>query len=357
MQEVKFKFYNVEKCGYYHYGEKEVAFSSLSDTLVKLAAWAGDGREFINTETYEAAPDEDILRTLFCGFAVDSHSQDAVLVLWNETNNDDGKIYGINPMEKPGSNKMLSAEFESETIPGFPSYFWFIPAKKLCASIKFDHSRIGKTNLDHYIRGYLQFKSPYKLLVGDDKVVAYAQDGKSSDSQGRTKPYFLLSELKQLDLEAELLENFDKITKIIQTQKLQYQLPNDKTFLEIFWDKIDKLVSDDDETGDDLGLTTVRQVTQELSFKPTKKCIEKVLKSYQDQTMSPSVSRIGFGYGDGTRIMLNGTNVSFKEVLDISYNQNTIISARKLLSLLTTKKIELLKNLDTPSFTKETGSS
>lgn len=357
MQEVKFKFYNIEKCGYYKHGEKDPAFSGVPDLLAKLAAWAGDGRQFINTETYEASPDDDILRTLFCGYAVDSNSQDAVLVLWNEAGNDDGKIYGIDPMDKPGNNQMLSADFESETIPGFPSYFWFVPSRNLCASVKFEHSRLGKVNLDHYLRGYLQWKSPYKVTTEGAKIVAYAKDGKSLEWQDKIKPYFVLSELKQLDLEAELLENFGKITKVIQTQKLQYQLPQDKKILETFWDKIDKWVSPADGAADQLGLTTVKQVTQELSFKPTKKCIEKVVKSYQDQTMSPSISRIGFGYGDGTRIMLTGKNVSFKDELDISYKQNTIIPAAKLLALLVRRKIELLSNLEAPSFTKETESS
>ena len=60
MLEAKVKFFDIKKCGYYLRGNDSPVVSNLIDSLQKLALWARDGREFVNTSTYEADHDNDI---------------------------------------------------------------------------------------------------------------------------------------------------------------------------------------------------------------------------------------------------------------------------------------------------------
>lgn len=349
MLSTKFKFFDVNKCGYYTYRSKSPKFGGLIDTLSKLATWAGDGREFINTATYEPSPEDNKLRTLYCDCVSDSNSKDTVLVLWNEVTNHGGTIYGIEPMQKPGTTEMLHTEFSKEAIPGFPSYFWFIPSRNLVASVKFEHSTIGKGNLDDYILGFMQWKTPYQVNA-KEKIIGHAVDGKSLDPNDHAIPRFIIKPRKQLDLETELLTNISRITKIIKTQKLNYQLPKDKKFLELFFDGFN--IRRDNET---LDLHTAVQDTQELLFRPTEDQLKRIIHSFNESNFEPSIKKIAFGYSDGTRITLNGTSASFSSDIAVTYKENTIITASKLLSALNASKLNILANLDSPNFTKDIG--
>jgi len=78
----------------------------------------------VNTTTYQANTDYDIFNTYFCSWKKNPTNKDSVLILWNEVPNDNGKIYGMKPSEKPGTTTMLYTDFGStEAIPGLPSYF------------------------------------------------------------------------------------------------------------------------------------------------------------------------------------------------------------------------------------------
>lgn len=155
MLEAKIKFFDIKKCGFYLRGNPESEFSGLSDILQKLNSWATNGREFVNTTTYESNPDNDLLNTYFCNWHRNEINDDSILILWNEIMNDNGVLYGINPMDRPGATDMLTTGFgDTPAIPGFPSYFWFIPERNVFASIKFSHSIQGKKNLDFFFEWF-----------------------------------------------------------------------------------------------------------------------------------------------------------------------------------------------------------
>ena len=233
MLEAKIKFFDIKRFGYYMRGENASSLGNVSDILQRLNAWANDGRAFSNTTTYEPDPDNDILSTYFCGWSQNPTTQDSLLVLWNQTPNDDGVIYGMNPQSPPGETSMLTTDFgDTPAIPGAPSYIWFVPGKNVFATIRFTHSVQGKVNLDHYLNGYLQNKSAYRVEDADGKVIGYSQNGRATENSARLHPKFEAYGRKQEELEAELLVNINKITKIVKRETLLYTIADDRSVFE-----------------------------------------------------------------------------------------------------------------------------
>ena len=186
MVEAKIKFFDIKKCGYFLRGQNQAEFSGISDILVQLNNWASDGREFVNTTCYEPDPDNDIRNTYFCDWHRNAINDDSVLILWNEVANDNGVIYGMQPTQLPGATEMLTTGFgNTPAIPGFPSYFWFVPNESVFATIRFNHSVQGKKNLDYYLNGFLENKAPYRILDEEETVVGFSPTGLPTEQSSK----------------------------------------------------------------------------------------------------------------------------------------------------------------------------
>lgn len=59
------KFFDVKKCGYYLRGAVDPLFGGINQSLIQIDSWATDGRDFVNTTTYETQPDNDLLIPIF----------------------------------------------------------------------------------------------------------------------------------------------------------------------------------------------------------------------------------------------------------------------------------------------------
>lgn len=342
MLEAKVKFFDIKKCGFYLRGSDQTHFSNLNDILQKLSLWAGDGREFVNTTTYEADPDNDLRNTYFCNWHLNQVNGDSILILWNEVPNDNGVIYGMNPMDMPGSTSMLTTGFgNTPAIPGFPSYFWFVPERNVFATLRFTHSIQGKKNLDHYMNGYLANKSPYRVVNEAQVITGYSATGLHTPQSDRTTSKFYALGRKQEELEAELLTNLNKIRKIIKKETLQYTVEDDRRTLERVFAGL---------LGNSPTFNHARTITHELQFEPSEQQLRQIISSYSEMNTSSNIRNVGFVYNDGRRIMLNGASVSFSAQINATREENQILTPQSLLTAITSQRQDLLRPLDGPAF-------
>lgn len=342
MLEAKIKFFDIKKCGFYLRGGDQTEFSGLNDALHKLRDWASDGREFVNTTTYEADPDNDLRNTYFCNWHKNDVNGDSVLILWNEVPNDNGVIYGMNPMGRPGNTAMLTTGFgDTPAIPGFPSYYWFVPERSVFATVRFHHSVQGKSNLDNYVNGFLANKSPYRVTNGEGTVIGYSENGQESDNSARIYSKFYALGRKQEELEAELLTNLHKIRRIIKRESLQYTVEDDRRTLERVFSGL---------LGNTPTFSQARTITHELQFEPTEQQLRQIISNYAELNSASSIRNAGFIYNDGKRIMLNGTSVAFSAELNARREENQILTPQSLLTALTNLRQDLLRPLDQPAF-------
>ncbi len=340
MLTAKVKFFDINKCGYYKYGSKKPDLSGITDTLLKLKVWASDGREFINTLTYKAAKDEDIRNTYFCGLASERQFGDHLLTLWAEVPNDNGVIYGMPPLAKPGTVDMLTTGFDvDKAIPGFPCYFWFLPQENAFASIKFEHSLMGKGNLDNYLNGFLANKSPYRVFDEDDTVVGFSPDGKENDDSAKLNPKFYAVGMKYDEIQAELITNINRITKILKREKITYLAPDDRKLIERVFSSLLKNTP---------ASTQERTILHEMDFKPTEAELKGIIKSYNKLESSSPIRNVGFKYSDGKAVWLSGANVTFDIELNVRRKDNHIINPERLLSAIIKRRVEFINKMKTP---------
>ncbi|WP_288985822.1 hypothetical protein [uncultured Pseudoalteromonas sp.] len=347
MLEARVKFFDIKKCGYYLRGHENAEFSSTHDTLQKLNDWANDGKELINTTTYEADPDNDLLNTYFSGWHHNSISRDSLLILWNEVANDNGVIYGMNPMELPGSTSMLTTGFGNRpAIPGFPSYFWFIPERGVFATIKFTHSVQGKSNLDHFLNGFMANKSPYKVLDAEQKVIGYSLTGSAAENSPRIYSKFHALGRKQEELEAELLTNLHRIRRIVKRESLSYTVGDDRSLIErVFSDLLDNTPT----------FNQSRVIMHELQFEPTENQLRQIINNFAQLDVTSSIRNAGFIYNDGRRVMLKGTSVAFSANIHVNRENNEIIEPIEMLRALSNQRSDLLRALDQVPFEIDEG--
>ena len=338
MLEAKLKFFDINKCGFYRRAGVVPEFGGISDILDNLVTWASDGREFVNTTTYQRDPDNDLLDTYFYSSSNSSAHSDRVVVLWNESPNDNGTLYGINPMDRPGaSTSMLSTDFGGvPAIPGAPSYFWFIPERKVFASIRFDHSISGKSNLDHYLNGFLSNKSPQRVVNEADDVIGFTADGRPHDDAPTIYPKFLARAKKQEELESELLANLHKIRKIIKRETLSYQTLDDRPFFErVFSELLDNTPS----------FIDLRTITHELQYQPSEAELRAIIHNYHNKDSDSSIRNTGFVYNDGKVVMLNGMNIQQSIELNVDRYENHIVAPADLLTAITANRAQYLSIL------------
>ncbi|MCQ8847888.1 hypothetical protein NQT74_04800 [Alteromonas stellipolaris] len=338
MLEAKLRFFEIQRCGFYQRAASAPEFSGINDTINKLATWATDGREFVNTTTYEPNYDNDLLNTYFYSASINNNNNDSILVLWNESPNDNGVLYGINPQDIPGTTtEMLATDFGGmPAIPGAPSYFWFIPERNVFASIRFEHSISGKKNLDQYLNGYLSNKSPYRVLDPEGSVIGFSPDGRANEDNPTYYSKFLSRTSKQEDLEAELLANIHKIRKFIKRETLSYQLPDDRNVVErVFSQLLDNAPSFSDS----------RIISHEIQFQPTETQLRGIIRNYSERDSDTSLRNAGFMYNDGRTVMLNGLNVGMSIELELNRYDNQIVAPMDLLNAITSVRAQLLSIL------------
>lgn len=93
--EVRIKFFEVEKCGYYSRGATTAEFGGLADMLSDIASWV-DGKSLSETATYEPSEEQDgnLLRT-FCYGIQTLQNGDTLLTTWNETPTTEGAVASV----------------------------------------------------------------------------------------------------------------------------------------------------------------------------------------------------------------------------------------------------------------------
>ncbi|MCI5122795.1 MAG: hypothetical protein D3908_16725, partial [Candidatus Electrothrix sp. AUS4] len=233
-EEVKIRFYSIDKCGYYEHGKKTPEFGEASDILSGLFAWITDQNlNFVDSCTYSVGEEEnDLLRT-FC-FDIKHHQEtkDFFITTWNETPSYDSKVSSVYAYDRVGNAQVYENSIEKNTIPGYATYFWFISGLNMLLSVRVKNSMYGLDNLKRYIKGFMESYSKYAVLQQTDddhaEIIGYRRDEVSEIL--KLHPFFKINLIRK-NLEINLLkEKRPKIRKIIRRNCLRLNIKKDKNF-------------------------------------------------------------------------------------------------------------------------------
>ncbi|QKY70291.1 hypothetical protein [Lentibacillus sp. CBA3610] len=156
--------YKIEECGFYKRGEKKPEFGEPSHLIRDFLKWLHSKTSILSTATFDSS--EDNIRRVFCIETVSDEKEESYgVVLWNEIPQHEEGVSFIPLKSKIGNVKASTIETSEESIPGWPTYLWFVPKKSLVVSLVPDNMRgfrsSGIKQARKYFENFLYYKSSY----------------------------------------------------------------------------------------------------------------------------------------------------------------------------------------------------
>lgn len=223
-------FYKINKCGYYLYGADQVAFGNCLELLADLNGWA-TGKTLKETKTYEA--NDEVLPAYLLDFK--ESGDNFVLLLWNEVPSTDQNVSSVAETAHFGTGPaVILNPIQKGSIPGFATYFWFVPSKGLVASIKLNHPVTGQKAMQCYLHNFLKHSSNRALVEGVEKedgsfeaVVKGYKVNPDDDNlpKKRHYPQFVTGLVKNPGKHDIIKQNANNISKIEKVVELDVSKP------------------------------------------------------------------------------------------------------------------------------------
>ena len=217
--------FQIKECGYFGRGSEKPKFGSVEELLVDLIAWS-EGKDLRATRLATRRIDGDGLPTYVADIQSDSHG--TVLVLWNETPNLDGRVASIPGSCKVGSPEVVLNKIEADSVPGYPTYFYFLPEKSLVFGLRREQRVLGQAEMRNYLTAFLRQHGRHVVKslhheTGEPVVQGYV--AAPGDRPVRAFPRFW-SELVRFSGERErMIDSAAQVTKIVRKSELDLTAP------------------------------------------------------------------------------------------------------------------------------------
>lgn len=341
-EEARIDFFEITKCGYYERGSSAPSFGSLSEVLGNFRNWAfAPGMEIGQTCTYALSDASDILRTFCLDHSVSSN-EELLLATWNETETLNGSFASLNPAARPGNPDLDVKRIPSGNIPGYPSYFWFLPRQSLLATIRISGRLTGKRGLHKLLSEYLAKLSPNVACSEDGEISGYVR---SHGDQPRMLYPSIDWHPRRKPAEIEFIRgNFREIRRIVRKNDLELSSADDAELME-------KLLRNLGIRLNLLPREGTREVLRfkaEIDFSPTEEELDQVIAEWERGLDSGSKwDNIGFEIkGSPSTHWLSHSLVNTSVSIDIARDSNGLASAESVMRGLQTERAVIMASLD-----------
>lgn len=339
MEKCKITFYTIDRCGYYARGNSNPEFSAIKDTLNELKTWAFQD-EMTLGQTCTFSPDdynEDIAKT-YCFNLIDINQDDYLLTTWNQIPSVEGQVASVPSLEPVGEAEVSLTELPEGSIPGFATYFWFIPEREIFACVQFHNQMNGRRNLERYLREFLAKATKYVVTNAEEACVGY----RKNEDDGTRMLYpqfnsFLYKKIAEIDY---LRSQREQIRKIIRKDQLYFSVQQDRQWWQTMLST--------------LGVSEPHQPVEEsLKFKfevnhcPSEEELNEIIAAWLQESSHTKWEDTGFRLEGESQIRWLSYSLAKAEVnLDILRDNEEVVNAESLLEKLVEQKDTLLALLD-----------
>ena len=340
-QEATIVFYEISRCGYYKYKPSGHYFGDIQIFLKQLSDWSQQ-RDTDKTVLFRPQKGGNT-HPIYLG---DIHEQKGswIVTLWNEVPNSSGNILSILRKSKVGKISPTITSVGPDNIPGFPTYFWFIPKLNLMATINLDQPFSGRYGMDRYMQEFIQMHTTYAKKTQNPKdpsldVVAYQfrADGEllKLRSSYTTKPVLKPGKHQEIIDSASDIVRINTRTELPATSeaaKDAWQKYADSVFIKNFSMPTNK--------------RTVKFATK-FSISLTKKEVLEIIDEWKSDGGLISGRDYGFEFENipNKVFWLSNTIVKEKVTLDLAIADLSELTGEQLLASLLNKEKEVLKDL------------
>lgn len=339
----KITFYEIHKCGYYKYKEKSnPCFGSIDEMLLDLNDWS-KSLSFEATKTFE--PDDGKILPVYL-LGIKQGNDSWLLATWNQVPATEVGVSSVSRTSTLDDIKIFANTIQDNSIPGFPTYFWFFPSQKCFATVCFDVYN-GKDGLQNYLENFLAFNPNHRFEYTNNSGEAcyiYKESENSKNEKSKIFPSFRASIHKKPGKIKYLIQNFSKITKI--TRKSTVRITN--TVQKASWQKALKFFNliQPEET-----ITTRTQDSQEFHAKveidakfKTAEPLKQIISSWEKEESKTSWDDYGFSLrGEQTPIWLSHSLARDNFELTLTKNSHGLVSLDELLKELENRQEYILR--------------
>lgn len=336
--QAKITFYDIKRCGFYEYGSGKHLFGNITDVLKDLHQWV-QGASLDETKVHDSIG--SILGTYVAALESAKQNKSYFLVLWNQVPSTEAGILSLKTDSIVGQKQtLIENAIEQDSIPGYPTCFWFIPSQNCFASIVFEKGLTGKKALEVYLSNFLRHCSQYVTVEQseDGEEIIYFVDPNDENNQTSRNPYFMSKVFHKVTKKQFFKQRLDKIRKILfrthfnVSQKVPYE--DYQKLLKMFGCSLPSNV-----------------VEKQLSYQVEMSIDEKGVdfeKLYKEWEKKSDLLNVDYGFkltGDSTSYWFSGTIAKGEFELSGLSLSDLVENPRKLLIELEKQRSEILKVL------------
>ena len=330
-EKAKLLFYQINRCGYYKRSKTMPEFGKIGEILKDLYTWVKkDNRPLAQTCPFEIENSDSSLRT-FC-FDIQEHSGtgDYLLSTWNETPNTAGMVAAVEANKPVGVAKVKFTDLPDGTVPGYATYFWFLPSKNVFATIRFHHVLNGQQPMARYLREFIAKCASYAVRLGDQesnetRIIAYKKP--VTEEVLVLHPQFYSSVFRKSGHIEYLKKNRQKIRKVVRKNTLNFSTPEHVEF----WQKLTRFafgIRNRASQSEEI------HIKQEIDLKPTEKELDEIVEHWEKEHES-KWDDVGFNLqGDPNIQWLSHAFAKDVIDLDVERQNEEVIDAASLLKAL-----------------------
>jgi len=346
-------FYEILADGYYkpksRHTDKNRIFpkTNTSSILSSLLTWSGN-KSYVATQTYAAT--DSILPTYLV--SVTQNKKQFLVTTWNQTPTINGALAYIDGTSKVGVPAISHSTPPAGNIPGYPTYFWFIPDEQLYATIQLPESLNGRENLHRYISSFMEKFHPEhvvsnKNLGVDDDAHLYIQ-GYRENSSSKIHLRDDVTILFKGGLHKNpgdfdyIKKNLSKVNRIIRKETLSSKTPNNQIGA-----KLKNAFSYIGLSDPALPIDHNYRVKMELKLTPTEEQFDQIVKAWEKEQEIDGLSTYndyGFQFSDHqSPRWLGKTYARSSFEIPVTYIDDVLIEPDSLLSELIKRKATITK--------------
>lgn len=346
--EVSINFYRVDECGFYHRGDETPMFGNLQDVLEDLHNWISEDAPTIrNTQTF-VFDDESSYLPVYCYDIKKNNSNEYLLVTWNETETAEGAFASIRANQQAGNAQVFTTSVPNNSIPGHPSYFWFIPEKNIFATIKFGGRLTGNPGMNRFMLGFLERFSQWVHVEDgeerslDTEVLGYAEN-EDSELDETARARFKTSLVRKQGEIEYIRQNQERIRKVVRKDEYVTTVEVKRSLFRAMFDH--------------LGITNYSEENQstarfkyELNINPSEVELEQIISNWQTRH-EENWDDVGFEFdGESGTKWLGSSIVKDTFEVNVRWNNNrSVANPTSLLRILNEKRDELLQLINEDS--------
>lgn len=325
-------FYSILNCGYYRRGEDAPIFGSLEETLGDLSEWS-KGKSLQETKLGDLKQSDTAGNVYLLD--IQQRSGTWLIKTWNEVASTDGKVASVQAESQVGDAKVVMNTLAAGSIPGYASYFWIIPSEQMFASIRFQHPYTAQQPFRAYIQKFMEQHGRYVVYGDSDEIdelniLGYRKD--QADQPRHAFVRFTTMPLRNPGNREHILNNVEKISKVIKKETLNLAAKEDKSF----WQScLRKAVL----SAPDMPPVEPR-ISYELPFKPTAEDVNNIFDGWEAEH-DTKWDDVGFKiYGDVCWV--SHTLARGEINLEVERESLETVSSESLLSALIKNKNKLM---------------